>query len=137
MSAPEAGEAEPAPPADDSELGKIRRQWEDYVKSLRGMGTKRNLDAVLRSGCDPVSLDEDVLVLKFLNTLIKSKVDDEESVRLIEEGLLRFYGRPIRVSLVVGETEPAPNVPSVEASVQRDASVMDGAYRLGWRPRKE
>ena len=133
----EAVEAPSAAVEDVSDLGMVKRRWQDYVDSLRGLGSKGSLDAVLRSGCVPISLENDVLVLSFAFPFLKGKVDDEQSIQLIEERLNSFYGHPYKVSLVLGEQEPAPSAPEVEKPRQTDRSLLDAAHGMGWQTRQK
>jgi len=126
----------PSESEDRSELGMIRGRWKEYVDSLRGLGSRGSLDAVLRSGCEPAALEDGVLVLRFDHQFLKGKLDDDKSIQLIEERLQSFYGRPLKVSLVVGGQEPAPSAPSAEIPEQTDANLLSAAHRMGWRSRQ-
>jgi len=101
-----AGEAASAPaaaePVDTSELGRVRARWKDYVDSLRGLGSAGNLDAFLRSACEPAALEKDVLVLRFAHEFHRSKIEDPKYCHIVEEQLQRFYGHPYRVSCILG-----------------------------------
>jgi len=101
--AEEPASAPPASaPVDTSELGRVRARWKDYVDSLRGLGSTGNLDAFLRSACEPAALEDDVLVLRFAHEFHRSKIEDPKYCHIVEEQLQRFYGRPYRVSCVLG-----------------------------------
>jgi DNA polymerase-3 subunit gamma/tau len=100
------GERPVSPPVTElvetTELGRVRARWKDYVDSLRGLGSTGNLDAFLRSACEPAALEDDVLVLRFAHEFHRSKIEDPKYCHIVEEQLQRFYGRPYRVSCVLG-----------------------------------
>ncbi len=112
-----------------SELDRVRSRWKDYVDSLRGLGSAGNLDALLRSACEPVALDGDVLVLRFAYEFHRGKVEDQKYRHIVEEQLQRFYERPYRVSCVLaGQTELAA------APVQQTVvSLIDAVIAQGGR----
>ena len=116
---------------DGSELATVRRRWSEFVQSLRGLGAKGSLDAVLRSACEPVSLDDDVLVLRFLHEFHKRKVEDEKAVQLIEERLQSFYGRSYKVACVLEQHPPS----SRQDGSQKTERLADAARRMGARDR--
>jgi len=127
-----------APPQQvDAELGRVRARWKDYVDSLRGLGSTGHLDAFLRSACEPVSLQDDVLVLRFAHEFHKSKVEDPKYLTVVEQQLLAFFDRPFRVSCVLEEAA-GDSVTAPETSpgpVAAPESLVDAALRLGGRPR--
>jgi DNA polymerase-3 subunit gamma/tau len=115
------------------ELGHVRSTWKEYVDSLRGLGSAGNLDAFLRSACEPVSLEDDVLVLRFAYEFHKSKIEDPKYCHVVEERLQEFYGRPFKVSCVL-ETPAGAPVSPVPA---RREGLVDAAVRMGARPKKQ
>jgi DNA polymerase-3 subunit gamma/tau len=129
-SAPQAEEA-PAE-LELGELGRVRSTWKEYVDSLRGLGSAGNLDAFLRSACEPVSLEDDVLVLRFAYEFHKSKIEDPKYCHVVEERLQEFYGRPFKVSCVLETPAGAP----VSPAPARREGLVDAAVRMGARPKK-
>jgi DNA polymerase III subunit gamma/tau len=118
-------------PLVEGELGRIRASWKEYVKSLRGLGSTGNLDAILRSACEPIALDDDVLVLRFLHEFHKSKIEDPKYRHVVEERLEGFYGRPFTVSCVL---EASPNdAPDAPAAPVKRVSMVDAALGMGAR----
>jgi len=130
-SAPQAEEA-PAE-LELGELGRVRSTWKEYVDSLRGLGSTGNLDAFLRSACEPVSLEDDVLVLRFAYEFHKSKIEDPKYCHVVEERLQEFYGRPFKVSCVLETPAGAPVSP---APAKREG-LVDAVLRMGARPKKQ
>ncbi len=112
-------------PVASGELGRVQASWKEYVDSLRGLGSTGNLDAFLRSACEPVSLEEDVLVLRFAYEFHKSKIEDPKYRHVVEERLEEFYGRPFKVSCVL--EAPSDTVSSEAAPKVKRESMVDAA----------
>ncbi len=139
---PGAGAAEAAlealeivepPGVEQGELGQVRSRWKEYVDSLRGFGSTGNLDAFLRSACEPAALEDDVLVLRFAHDFHKRKVEDPKYRHIVEERLFQFYGRPYKVRCMLDT--PQVNGAAGSAPAKRDGGLVDAAIRLGARPR--
>ncbi len=131
-----AADSAPASPvesetAGQGELGRVRASWKEYVESLRGLGSTGNLDAFLRSACEPISLDEDVLVLKFAYEFHKSKIEDPKYRHVVEERLEEFYGHPFKVSCVLEASLEADA--GVQAPQAKRQTMVDAALGMGAR----
>ncbi len=122
----ESPSAEAAPEAvPASELDRVRSRWKDYVSSLRG--STGNLDALLRSACEPVALENGVLVLRFAWELHRGRVEEAKCRQIVEEQLQRFYGQPYRISCVLaGQPEPRSAPAAAPAGGLVDALVAQG-----------
>jgi DNA polymerase III, subunit gamma and tau len=68
----------------------LRSRWREFIQSLRGEGSSGNLDAFLRSACEPVALEDDTLVLGFYYSFHKVKIEDAKYRHLVEKNLRRF-----------------------------------------------
>ncbi len=113
-----------------SELDRVRSRWKEYVASLRG--STGNLDALLRSACEPASLTDGVLVLRFAYELHRGKVEEPKCRQVVEEQLQRFYGQPYRISCVLaGQPEPKSAPAAAPTSVLVDALVAQGGQLKG------
>ena len=121
----------PEPPA-EGELGQIRARWKDYVDSLRGLGSTGNLDAFLRSACEPVSVENDVLELRFSHRFHMEKVEDGKYRHLIEERLEAFFGHPYKVKCVL---QPLDEDRSSRDSKQ-SGGLVEAAVRMGARVKR-
>ncbi len=110
----------------------LRGRWKEFIGALRGEGSSGNLDAFLRSACDPVSLEDDTLVLGFYYSFHKEKIEDAKYRHLVERKLAEVFGRPykIRCVLVDQKKEFAP-----EARTQNP--VIKAALDMGARIREE
>jgi len=123
----------------EGDLSHVRSTWKEYVDSLRGLGSTGNLDAFLRSACEPVALNDDTLVLRFAYSFHKNKIEDPKYLHVVEERLQDFYGRPFRVSCILEEDESAPAEPQrpVESSERTPERLVDAAIRMGARLRNQ
>jgi DNA polymerase-3 subunit gamma/tau len=109
----------------------LRSRWRDFIKSLRGEGSSGNLDAFLRSACDPVALEDDTLVLGFYYSFHKEKIEDTKYRHLVEKKLKEVFGRPykIRCILVDSKREIPPQArtqnPVIKAALEMGAKISE------------
>ena len=107
----------------------LRSRWREFIKSLRGEGSSGNLDAFLRSACDPVDLENDTVVLGFYYSFHKEKIEDAKYRHLVERKLKEVFGRPykIRCILVDSRREIPPQTttqnPVVKAALEMGARI--------------
>lgn len=119
-------------PPVEGELGQIRARWRDYVDSLRGLGSTGNLDAFLRSACEPVSVENDVLELRFSHKFHMEKVEDGKYRHLIEERLEAFFGHPYKVKCVLQPQDEDRSSPDIKQS----GGLVEAAIRMGARAKR-
>jgi hypothetical protein len=112
-------------------LGQIRARWKEFVDSLRGAGATGSIDAYLRSACEPASVEDDVLVLRFSHTFHLENVEKPAHHELIEKSLESFFGRSYKVKCVL---QPAAGNKGAEAS--RASSLVEEAIQRGGRIRR-
>ncbi len=86
-------------PAEEApqDIDYLRSRWREFIKSLRGEGSSGNLDAFLRSACDPIGLENDTVVLGFYYSFHKEKIEDAKYRHLVEKKLKEVFGRPYKV----------------------------------------
>jgi hypothetical protein len=107
----------------------VRGHWREFIKSLRGEGSSGNLDAFLRSACDPVALEDDTLVLGFRHSFHMEKIEDVKSQHLVEKKLKEVFGRPYKVRCVLvdskRETHPQSSTqnPVIKAALEMGAKI--------------
>jgi DNA polymerase-3 subunit gamma/tau len=106
----------------------VRGRWREFIKSLRGEGSSGNLDAFLRSACDPVGLEDDTLVLGFYYSFHMEKIEDAKYRHLVEKKLKEVFGRPYKVRCVLVDSKK--EVPS-QARTQNP--VIKAALEMGAR----
>jgi DNA polymerase-3 subunit gamma/tau len=109
----------------------LRSHWKEFIKSLRGEGSSGNLDAFLRSACDPLGLEDDTLVLGFYYSFHKEKIEDAKYRHLVERKLKEVFGRPykIRCVLVDSKREIPPRDrtqnPVIKAALEMGAKIKE------------
>ncbi|MFW6151282.1 MAG: DNA polymerase III subunit gamma/tau, partial [Chloroflexota bacterium] len=114
-----------------SDFQSIRGRWRELVESLRGEGSTGNLDAFLRSACEPIDLEGDVLVLGFYYTFHKEKIEDPKYKFLVERKLQEVFGRAYKIRCVLTRTErkkrssEGKHSPLVQAALEMGAELQE------------
>ncbi|MDH4269269.1 MAG: DNA polymerase III subunit gamma/tau [Dehalococcoidia bacterium] len=106
----------------------VRSRWRDFIKSLRGEGSSGNLDAFLRSACDPVALEDDTLVLGFYYSFHKEKIEDTKYRHLVEKKLKEVFGRSYRIRCILVDSKR-----EVPSQVRTQNPVIKAALEMGAR----
>lgn len=88
------------------ELKTIRDNWGQFAKSLAGEGSSGNLDAFLRSACEPVAVEDDVLVLGFYYSFHKQKIEEPQYAQVVERKLKEVFGKPFKISCILVDYKP-------------------------------
>lgn len=113
------------------DLQSIRGRWRDLVESLRGEGSTGNLDAFLRSACEPIDLEGDVLVLGFYYSFHKEKIEDPKYKFLVERKLQEVFGRSYKIRCVLtraerkGRSSEGKHSPLVQAALEMGAELQE------------
>ena len=110
------------------DINYVRSRWREFIKSLRGEGSSGNLDAFLRSACDPMALEADTLVLGFYYSFHREKIEDAKYRHLVEKKLKEVFGRPYKIRCVLVDSKR--EVPS-QARTQNP--VVKAALEMGAR----
>jgi DNA polymerase-3 subunit gamma/tau len=87
----------------DRKIEYIRTHWNEFVETLRGMGSSGNLDAFLRSACEPIDIEDDTLVLEFYYPFHKEKIENPKYCRMVERKLSETFGTPNKIKCVLKE----------------------------------
>jgi len=109
----------------------IRNRWREFIKSLRGEGSSGNLDAFLRSACDPVALEDDTLVLGFYYSFHKEKIEDAKYRYLVEKKLKEVFGRPYKIRCILVDykrevpSQARTQNPVIKAALEMGARIKD------------
>ena len=107
----------------------LRSQWKDFVSALRGEGSRGNLDAFLRSACEPVKIEDDVLTVGFYAKFHKEYIEDPKYKHLVEKKMLEFFGQPYKLNCIIierkKETKTETISPVVKAALTRGAKIID------------
>jgi DNA polymerase-3 subunit gamma/tau len=110
----------------------VRGRWREFIRSLRGEGSSGNLDAFLRSACDPLDLVEDTLVLGFRYPFHKEKIEDGKYRHLIEKKLKEVFGQPYKVRCVLVDSKS-----EVSSQPRTENPVIKAALEMGARIREQ
>jgi DNA polymerase-3 subunit gamma/tau len=109
----------------------VRARWKEFINSLKGEGSNGNLDAFLRSACEPVAVDDDTLVLGFYYAFHKEKIEDPKYRHLVERKLKEVFSQPskIRCTLVERKKEVPSQAkaenPLIKAAIELGAKIVD------------
>jgi DNA polymerase-3 subunit gamma/tau len=120
-------------PGEDApqDIDYLRSRWREFIRSLRGEGSSGNLDAFLRSACDPVDLEDDTLVLGFYYSFHKEKIEDTKYRRLVEQKLEKIFGRPYKIRCILVDSKrdnvPSPRTqdPVIKAALEMGARISE------------
>jgi len=121
--------AEPAAAAADMSLDDIRRRWKEVVDATKGMGSRGNLDALLRSACEPVEVTGDTLVLGFYWDFHKEKIEDPKYRTMVEAKVTEIFGKPYKIRCRMTQSKP-PHKPKekghmVDKALQMGATLIE------------
>ncbi len=109
----------------------IRSKWKEFVGALRGEGSRGNLDAFLRSACEPVKMENGKLTVGFYAKFHKEYIEDPKYKFLVEKKLREFFGHPYKLHCIIVEskkalrTEPTNESPLVKAALERGAKKIE------------
>ncbi len=118
----------------------IRDHWKEFVASMKGEGSRGNLDAFLRSACEPVSISFDSsasgggtpdLTVGFYAKFHKDYIDDPKYKFLVEKKLKEFFGQSYKIQCIIierkkeGRQTPAKDSFLAQAAMERGAKKLD------------
>jgi DNA polymerase-3 subunit gamma/tau len=130
----ESAKAPEIPPS--PEMVDIRNRWKDFVNAMRGEGSKGNLDAFLRSSCEPLSIEDNTLTLGFYHKFHKEYIEDPKYRHLVERKLHEVFGHSYQVRCVL--TAPKTKTKTeAESPLVKAAKESYGATIVGRKPRME
>jgi DNA polymerase-3 subunit gamma/tau len=98
----------------------LRSRWPEFLNALR----PRNLplEALMRS-CEPVAVEGDIVVLGFTHDFHRSRVEEEQSKRDIEEALSELAGQRYRLRCVLLQQRTVTSAPT---SPEREVAPSAG-----------
>jgi len=109
----------------------VRSRWREFIQSLRGEGSSGNLDAFLRSACEPVALEDDTLVLGFYYPFHKEKIEDPKYLHLVERKLKEVFGQTYKVRCILVDrkrkipSQARKQSPLIKAALEMGAKIVD------------
>jgi DNA polymerase-3 subunit gamma/tau len=84
-------------PLSERNLAFFQQHWKSVVQNLKGVGSTGNLDALLRSACDPIALEDNTIVLGFYYPFHKEKIEDPKYQRFVEQAISKVFGAEYKV----------------------------------------
>jgi DNA polymerase III subunit gamma/tau len=108
------------------ELERIRVQWSEFVDSLRGIGSGGNLDAFLRSACEPQAVEGDTLVIAFRYPFHKEKIEEPKYRRMVEQRLAEMFSVPNKVRCILRPKEQKAKQRAIDGHLVKAAIEMGG-----------
>ena len=118
----------PLPELSD-DIAYFRSRWKDVVSATKGMGSSGNLDALLRSACEPVALDGDTIVLGFYFAFHMEKIEDPKYRHMVESKASEIFGKPYKIRCILTERGKRPPVQQSKAQ----GHLVDAALKMGAR----
>jgi len=119
--------APPAPtikePVGPISIEVLRKRWSEVVKATKGMGSRGNLDALLRSACEPVSINDDTIVLGFYYEFHKEKIEDPKYRHMVEAKVKEIFGNPYKLRCII-----------IEKKERAKGYLLDEALKMGALP---
>jgi hypothetical protein len=109
----------------DTDIEHFRNRWREVVDATRGMGSAGNLDALLRSACEPLSVENDTLILGFYYDFHKEKIADPKYRHMVEAKVSEVFGQPYKIRCVLTERKAKTRGHLVEAALQMGAKIID------------
>ncbi len=106
----------------------LRSRWKDFISAMRGEGSRGNLDAVLRSACEPLAVEDGTLTIGFYHEFHKDYIEDRKYKHLVEKKLQEVFGQPYRLNCVIIERrkETKAEIPLVKAAQEiMGAKIID------------
>jgi DNA polymerase-3 subunit gamma/tau len=109
----------------------LRGHWKEFIQSLKGEGSSGNLDAFLRSACEPVALEDNTLVLGFYYSFHREKIEDPKYRHLVERKLKEVFGQPYKIRCTLVEhkrsvpSQAKTQNPLIKAALEMGAEVRD------------
>ncbi len=114
----------------------LRSRWKEFIQSLKGEGSSGNLDAFLRSACEPISVEGDTIVLGFYYSFHKEKIEDPKYKHLVEKKLREVFGQPYQVRCIVTPRSDKAKA-EAESPLVKAARENYGAKVIDRKPRAE
>jgi len=108
----------------------IRSKWKEFVGALRGEGSNGNLDAFLRSACEPVTIENSTLTVGFYAKFHKDYIEDPKYKFLVEKKLREFFGQPYKMHCIIVESRKAAKIEKKEESPLVKAALERGAKKI-------
>ena len=121
-----------------SEVEHLRSRWKEFVNAMRGEGSKGNLDAFLRSACEPLDIEDGTLILGFYHQFQKEYIEDPKYKHLVEKKLREVFGKPYQLRCVLTDRpQKAKTTSGTESPLVRAAREEYGARVISEKSKTE
>ena len=129
----------PAPAADPgsdaARLATLERRWRDVVAASKGTG-RIKIDAVLRSGSRPLSVEDGVVIIGFTHQkfvdMLREELDNPASRKALEEAVASVLGSRHKVQCVLQSQRPkSAGGHLVRAAQEAGARLVDAPAAPG------
>ena len=136
---PRAPAPQPAPDADPgsdaARLAALERRWRDVVAASKGTG-RIKIDAVLRSGSKPLSVENGVVIIGFTHQkfvdMLREELDNPASRKALEEAVAGVLGSRHKVQCVLQSQRPkSAGGHLVRAAQEAGARLVDAPAAPG------
>ena len=113
------------------DIDHIRSRWKEFVNTMRGEGSKGNLDAFLRSACEPIAVEDGTLIVGFYHEFHRAYIEDPKYRHLVEKKLCAVFGQPYKLRCIIIESqqkakqEPEVESPLVQAALDMGARIIE------------
>ena len=130
---------QPAPAADPgsdaARLATLERRWRDVVAASKGTG-RIKIDAVLRSGSRPISVEDGTVVIGFTHQkfvdMLREELDNPASRKALEEAVASVLGSRHKVQCVLQSQRPkSAGGHLVRAAQEAGARLVDAPAAPG------
>lgn len=111
-------------PLSERNLEFFQKHWKSVVQNLKGVGSTGNMDALLRSACDPIALEDNTIVLGFYYQFHKEKIEDPKYKRFVEEAISKVFGAPYKVRCVLTPKQQKKKT-LLDAALEMGAEIID------------
>ncbi len=136
---PRAPAPQPTPAADPgsdaARLAALERRWREVVAAAKGTG-RIKIDAVLRSGSRPISVEDGTVVIGFTHQkfvdMLREELDNPASRKALEEAVAGVLGSRHAVQCVLQSQKPrAAGGHLVRAAQEAGARLVDASAAPG------
>jgi DNA polymerase III subunit gamma/tau len=123
------------------EINIIRNEWKNFINALRGEGSTGNLDAFMRSACEALSIENNIITIGFYHQFHRDYINDPKYKFLVEKKLREVFDKPYKINCIIIERKKEPKAPDKqEKEVQSslaEIALKRGAKIIGQKPNTE
>jgi DNA polymerase-3 subunit gamma/tau len=125
------------------EITMIRNEWKNFINALRGEGSTGNLDAFMRSACEALSIEDNVITIGFYHQFHRDYINDPKYKFLVEKKLREVFDKPYKINCVIVErTKETAAAEKQEKEKDRESTLAEialkrGAKIIGRKPNTE